>query len=74
MASAFSSSCWQMRMGAVLAAASVGLGAYGAHGMAKKEDEFKKVWSTAVQYNQLGAVSTTQKIVFYMHVCVIYRY
>jgi len=57
MASAFSSSCWQMRMGAVLAAASVGLGAYGAHGMAQKEDEYKKVWNTAVQYNQMGAVA-----------------
>ena len=61
-----------MRMGAVLAAASVGLGAYGAHGMAKKDDEFKKVWSTAVQYNQLGAVSTTQKIVFYLYACLCY--
>ena len=48
---------WQLRTGALLGAASVGLGAYGAHGLKGKKPEYHKVWSTAVQYQQLGAVS-----------------
>jgi len=80
---------WQMRVGALLGAASVGTGAYGAHlfpqavaaqeASAKKKTDGqpqsvppsttivkdtiptlqwrKNVWSTAVQYQQLGAVT-----------------
>jgi len=79
---------WQMRVGALLGAASIGTGAYGAHlfpqAIAAEESAAaskttsqlsptdvtttnnetlptlhwrKNVWSTAVQYQQLGAVS-----------------
>lgn len=50
---------WQLRAGAALGMASVGAGAYGAHApsLNASDPQWKPVWSTAVQYHQLGALS-----------------
>jgi len=48
---------WQVRAAGLLGAASVGAGAYGAHGLVSHDDEYRAIWKTAVQYHQVHALA-----------------
>lgn len=52
------SSCWPVRISAVLAAVGVGLGAFGAHGLQGllRSNSTSDTWETAVLYHLVHAV------------------
>ena len=48
---------WQQRVAGLLGASSIGAGAFGAHGMAGRSEEYRAIWKTAVQYHQVHALA-----------------
>merc|ERR1712166_359729 len=48
---------WQVRLAGLSGAASIGLGAVGAHKLKDQPDKYKNIWKTSVQYHQFGTVA-----------------
>merc|ERR1712166_499893 len=46
---------WQVRLAGLSGAASIGLGAVGAHKLKDQPDKYKNIWKTSVQYHQFGS-------------------
>ena len=44
------------QLGAISGALSIGLGAYGSHGLKTPDAKLKQIWSTAVHYQQIHSI------------------
>ena len=48
------------QLGAISGALSIGLGAYGSHGLKTPDAKLKQIWSTAVHYQQIHSIVLAQ--------------